>query len=150
MLNHILTAVDGSEASMRAVDLAADLANTYAAKLSLIHVRAHFGGSQVPEELLQYSEIEHIRVTEMDLLRSVSNEILKRAQARAFDLGVKEVTTTGDVGDAAERIVSCSKENAADLIVMGTRGLGTARNLMLGSVSHKVIHLAHCSCATVH
>ncbi len=150
MISHILTPVDGSEASLRAVDLAADLANTYGAKLTLMHVLAHFGSAQIPEELLEYSEIEHVRVTEMDVLRSVSNEILKHAQAKAFDLGVKQVATTDDVGDAAKHIVSYAKEHAADLIVMGTRGLGVAKELMLGSVSHKVIHLAHCPCATVH
>jgi nucleotide-binding universal stress UspA family protein len=52
-------------------------------------------------------------------------------------------------GQAAEVIVERAKEEGADLIVMGRRGLGSARALLMGSVSHRVAHLCQCPCMTV-
>lgn len=55
--------------------------------------------------------------------------------------GIKYVFHIG-VGAAAETIVQYAREKGCDQIVMGTRGMGSAANLLLGSVATKVIHLA--------
>ncbi|HUO45666.1 MAG TPA: universal stress protein [Acidimicrobiia bacterium] len=54
-----------------------------------------------------------------------------------------------DSGDPAATIVRLAKEVGADLIVMGSRGLGSVAGLLLGSVSHKVGHAAPCAVLTV-
>ena len=46
-------------------------------------------------------------------------------------------------------ILDQAAKHKTDLIVMGTRGLTDFGALVLGSVSHKVIHLATCPCMTV-
>lgn len=46
------------------------------------------------------------------------------------------------VGDAAEIICQYAKEKGCDQIFMGTRGMGSVSNLLLGSVATKVIHLS--------
>ena len=48
-------------------------------------------------------------------------------------------------GDPATAILDAADESDSDLIVMGTRGLGTAERWLIGSVSDKVLHHAHCS-----
>jgi nucleotide-binding universal stress UspA family protein len=45
------------------------------------------------------------------------------------------------IGDPAQEITQYAKVHECDEIVMGTRGLGTLRNLILGSVAYKVVHL---------
>ena len=45
------------------------------------------------------------------------------------------------VGHAAEVIAECAKELGCDKVIMGTHGRGTITQLMMGSVSHKAIHL---------
>ena len=52
-------------------------------------------------------------------------------------------------GDPAKEILNIANEEHADIIVMGRRGLGDLAGLLLGSVSHKVAHLAECACLTV-
>ena len=52
-------------------------------------------------------------------------------------------------GDPATSILRAADDEAADIIVMGRRGLGDLAGLLLGSVSHKVTHLASCACLTV-
>jgi nucleotide-binding universal stress UspA family protein len=54
-----------------------------------------------------------------------------------------------DIGDPASTIVRVSEDLEADLIVMGRRGRGDLGGLLLGSVSHKVGHLAACAVMTV-
>ena len=46
-------------------------------------------------------------------------------------------------GDPASEIIKAAKEHKADLIVMGSRGLGQIGGLILGSVSERVLHGAH-------
>ena len=65
-----------------------------------------------------------------------------RGAMQKFDAaGVKYEHHIG-VGEPAETIVSYVRERRCDLIFMGTRGMGSVSNLVLGSVATKVIHLA--------
>ncbi|MFN8188348.1 MAG: universal stress protein [Gaiellales bacterium] len=52
-------------------------------------------------------------------------------------------------GDAAETLVQVAKDEDAGLIVLGTRGLNFAQRALLGSVSTKVVHHAHCDVLVV-
>jgi nucleotide-binding universal stress UspA family protein len=57
-----------------------------------------------------------------------------------------EVDQVAEVGDPARRIVEHADKNGIDMIVIGSHGLGDAAGLLMGSVSHKVTHLAKCPC----
>ena len=52
-------------------------------------------------------------------------------------------------GRPADTIVAAAERDKADMIVMGSRGFSDLKGLLLGSVSHKVSHLAPCTCVTV-
>ena len=52
-------------------------------------------------------------------------------------------------GNPAEEIVKYAQENDVDLIVMGSHGLGYVKGMLVGSVSRKICHLAHCDCYIV-
>jgi nucleotide-binding universal stress UspA family protein len=54
-----------------------------------------------------------------------------------------EYQTRVEYGHTAETIVKVATEENVDLIVMGSRGLTDASALLLGSVSHKVLHAVH-------
>lgn len=47
-------------------------------------------------------------------------------------------------GSPADEIIDAAKELGADMIVIGSRGWGEIRSVLLGSVSERVLHLAHC------
>ena len=46
------------------------------------------------------------------------------------------------VGNVAKTIVEAARDHGAGVIVLGSRGRGDLTALLLGSVAHKVIHLA--------
>jgi nucleotide-binding universal stress UspA family protein len=149
MFTHLLVLVDGSEHAKRAVQAAADLAQRYGAKLTLMHVLSQSGSLAVPEELKAYSELEHIRITERDLIQTAGNEILKNAETLARKNGATKCQIVLKTGDPATCITNHVKKNGVDLVVMGRRGLGDLAGLFLGSVSHKVAQATDCTCLTV-
>jgi len=149
MFKHVLVPVDGSEHAARAIDIASDLAKHYGAKLTLIHVLTRAGGYRVPAELESYAELEHIRITEHDVIETVGREILAKAAARAQANGAADCATLLESGDPTQQIAQAVAEAGVDLIVMGRRGLGDLKGLLLGSVSHKVAQAVDCCCLTV-
>jgi nucleotide-binding universal stress UspA family protein len=171
MLKTILVATDGSEHARRAVELAADLAAKYGAKVILLHVllRGH-----LPEGLLRAAQVEHVaqpgpseprnlvimppeimaRVEKtaqapLDVLEFIGGNIMAGAEAMVRDKGVAKVETAVEQGDPASQILDKAAQSGADLIVMGSRGLGGLAGLLMGSVSQKVSHHAPCTCVTV-
>ena len=69
-------------------------------------------------------------------------------QAAARD-GCTDVQAKAVLGDPAGEILERAAQIGADMIVMGSRGLSDLKGLLVGSVSHKVNHLADCTCITV-
>lgn len=149
MFKHILVAVDGSDHSDRATACAADLAAKCGARLTLLHVMTHAGSNRVPDGLRDLARMEDIQVTEADMLSSVADAILRRAEDISHEHGAATLETAIEEGDPAHAIVEYCKSHDVDLIVLGRRGLGGLAGLLMGSVSHKVAHLADCACMTV-
>jgi nucleotide-binding universal stress UspA family protein len=139
MLKTILVPIDGSDYANRAVDFASDLASKYDAKVVLLHA-ADYPFGRLPEELHQYAVSEHL--VGPDEVGAVVEKMLKSAELRAIDAGVKKTARSSVEGDPAQVILDAATSFHADLIVMGSRGLGELRGLLVGSVSDKVLHHA--------
>lgn len=133
MISEILTAVDGSEHSKAAVAFSSVLASRFGAQLALLHVH---DPAERGSDARGYEEGQ--------------SDVLNKAKAQAEAAGATEVSTIQDHGDAAKRILHHAKNRSADLVVMGSRGLGGIAQLALGSVSHKVFHSSPCSCVMIH
>lgn len=141
----ILVPVDGSEHSQKAIEFAADWAKTHDGQLHLLHVPEPMTGDEV---LVLGGASLTLHATREEL-EEAGHEILKAAVEVAQNAGQKKVETSLVIGDPAHKIIAKAEELGADMIVLGTRGLGEWKSLMLGSVSHKVMQLAQCTCVTV-
>ena len=146
MMNSILVATDASPASNRAVDVAADLAKQYGASLTILYVVRLM---QLPPELRKMAKVEKIAEREADVFQYLAEQVLGSAVQRAEKVGAIKVSKSVGEGDPATVIIKQAKQRKADLIVMGTRGLGKVKEAFLGSVSRKVCNLSQVNCLTV-
>ena len=91
----------------------------------------------------------------------ISNERLERYYAeecedmlapckKGLDVAGVKYTAHTLVGAIAESIVEQAKQSGSDMIYMGTRGMTALSNMVLGSVTTRVLHLAHIPVVLVH
>ena len=141
----ILVGVDGSTAADAATDVAAALARKCSGSLILLHVVAPLPEGRLRNELNEFVRMEHHELTEYEMLQNAGRDIVSKSETRVRESGLNQIESLVEVGDAAERIVNMAGARNVDVIVLGRRGRGTIAQLLLGSVSHKVIQIAKCS-----
>lgn len=134
----LLVPVDGSPYSLKAVEAACDLA-----------------AAKVPSEVILVAVA--LNVYDLgedghyvaDKLKRQADGALVTAKAKAQDLGVtpKALVATGP--SAADEIVRAAKEEKADLVVIGSRGLGAKTSSFLGGTANKVVIHSPCSVLVV-
>ena len=134
----IIVGTDGSEGAERAVSVAAGLVKAIDGTLLLVNV-SQSGLSQE-----QLRTIDWLHITEGDALEGISDRILAKADALARARGAVKVETISSAGDPAEALIKIVKDEHADALVVGRRGLGQLKGLLLGSVSQKLASLAPC------
>ena len=123
---------------MRAVQAAADVAMEEGAELRIAHV------VQVPAiDSWAYEETAHAGTVHAHSLREHADDALsaavRLAKSKHLELKVSTEVLYGDPGQAIADL-----GRTAGLIVVGSRGRGGFTGLLLGSVSHNVIHNAEC------
>ena len=134
----IVVATDGSPNSSRAVVTAAKIAKLMGGRLDILHV------VHIPETAYAMT-----RPVPIDQMEGGARSVGEKALAEALSLVEKEGVPAGSdmrMGiSPAQGIVDFAEAKKADLVVVGARGMGGFRKLLLGSVSNTVLHYAGCS-----
>lgn len=151
MINRILVATDASAASNRALQLAAQFAVQHDAELLIVHViremEIPFEIKEIPE--LEFNKFDAFHDAHEEVMRKIAETILRNAREKAEKAGVKNVQTAIGTGDPAAGILGFAERRNADMIAVGTRGLGKLAGSVLGSVSRKVANNAGTTCLIV-
>ncbi len=127
----VLVAADGSQDAALAARAAVDVSDELGSELHVVHA---------------WQAVPTAR------LKAFARAGFKRLGEERLEEGVKEVEKAKPSvagahlveGGAADAILDLARESGAGLIVIGSRGLGPAGRLALGSVSEAVVHHAHC------
>ncbi len=137
-IKHVLMATDFSEASEHALELAKTFAQTFHAKLHLLHVipdpyaqpwSVEASGSAIPDLLAQWEREAGARLEELKPAGLEANAVVR-------------------VGNPFHEIVEYAKQAGVDLVVIGTHGRGAIGHMLLGSVAEKVVRKAPCPVLT--
>ena len=140
-IKKILVAVDGSKHSIKCVELAAAIAKPTGAQMLLFHVIKPY---RLPDALKRYAKDEHIPTFDADLLRKGADYLLAGARDAARRGGVRDPELEVEEGPIARSIAGRAKSYHADLVVIGSRGMGDLEGMLRGGVSHRVETLAKC------
>jgi len=132
IVNRVLVATDFSECADKAVELACEMAQKFAAELHIVHVIKdalpyHGYDIDCPDDIRQ----------QLDALPGPAWE------------SQLTVTRSVRVGPPPSEIVTDAQEREAALIVVGTHGHSGLKSLFLGSVAERVVRAAECPVLTV-
>jgi nucleotide-binding universal stress UspA family protein len=142
MFHKILVPVDGSPEADQAITQAVDLTECARAKLTLLTVVVL--PSAVSSRWVSPDMVAR-RVTDAELQ---GETILREAVERVpDDVSVSTVVRKGPVGPTLLREIETGHH---DLVVMGSRGRGALRSMLLGSVSHYALHHSRVPVLIVH
>jgi nucleotide-binding universal stress UspA family protein len=133
MYSKILVPIDGSETSIRALDHALKLAKIHGSKINMISVidelKLPFGA-----QFRLWATESHERLIRASL-ESLNNEMVRVKETNPSI----EVDASIHEGDPASTIVRIAEEEGYDLIIMGKKGLNPIEDLVMGSVTRKVV-----------
>ncbi|NYH14160.1 universal stress protein [Paraburkholderia bryophila] len=140
MYANILVAVDGSEASKRALDEAIRMTKLARARLTAVYVIDQSGAFTYAGACDPHLLTDAAR----QVGRSLLNDALMKMQALGVSGDSEILETQGIAEDIASCIARCVERRGADLVVMGTHGRRGMRRMVLGSVAERFVR--HSSC----
>ena len=132
MIKNVLVPVDGSEGADRAIEQAIMIAKMCDAKINFLYVA----------NINQLAINAVLSDAILDSVTKAGNVILERAMEMVPEGILKE--SFSDTGAPAVVVLDFAETNDIDLIVMGSRGLGVVKGVLLGSVSQYVVEQSKC------
>jgi nucleotide-binding universal stress UspA family protein len=140
----VLLPVDGSKSSTRATKKLVKTLGWYKEQPTVELLTVHLPVPRFPNMRVVVSNemLERYYAEECKKMLAPSRKVLDAAGAK--------YTVHTLVGSIAESIVEHAKQSGSDMIYMGTRGMTALSNMVLGSVTTRVLHLAHIPVVLIH
>lgn len=136
-IKRILVPVDGSETAEKAIDEAIAIAQIYGSEIHILYV------ANINQLAINACLSDAI----LEAVNKAGNEILEKAASKVPEN--INVITTSETGSPSVTITDFADEIKADLVVIGSRGLGLVKGVLLGSVSQYVVEHAPCPALVV-
>lgn len=135
----VVVGVDGSEVAQRALEWAAEEARVRGARLEVVHTWQipYAGGYPYALGAPDLDQLEQAARAGLD-------RILDRFDESGLAQPAERIVTSGDPA-----AVLLDVGQGADLVVLGSRGVGGFKGLLLGSTAHHVVHHATCPVVVV-
>jgi len=134
----VLLATDGSEDAALAARAAADISKETDSELHVVHVLPqfpHYAYPGVTPDIYSYV---------LDKTFREARNLLDERVERIKDSGARVIDTHVRRGPAADEVLDLAENLEAGLIVVGSRGLGSVKRLVVGSVSEAIVHGTLC------
>jgi nucleotide-binding universal stress UspA family protein len=146
VFSKILVCCDGSAKSLQAAETAAEIARKFGSEVVLLSV---YDPSRVPSATMGIPGGPLETVEDVGLYAAETHSAVEHDTGGVFQMAGVPYRTRRELGHPVDRIISSAEDEHADLIVMGSRGIGGFERLLLGSVSEGVLRHAHCPVLSV-
>ena len=141
----IVVGTDGSESALKAVEQTAEIAGARSARL-LVVCDHPLTAKELSILAASVGPTSTYQVAGTD----AAEQALEAARQHAVDAGASDVTATLVKGDPGQALLTTAREQNANLIVVGNRGINTLSGRLLGSVPSDVSQRASCDVLIVH
>lgn len=136
MIEHIMVPYDQSEPANRAIDFAIDLAKKYHAKISVVACIV----PQIPMDPTFEQSYEET----LELMRKNAANAVLKLELKIDESKIPVKTRVLEGISITDALLSYAESNKVDLIIMGSRGLGGFKKLLLGSVASGLSQHSKC------
>lgn len=141
-MKKVLIALDYCTTAQTVVDMGFSFSKAMGAEVTLLHViedSTYYSILEYPpiKDLMGFKDTEVAQLLEREPKKAMELFLEKTKQY----LGDASIKTILKEGDFAESIIDCAKELHADIIVIGSHGRNWLKNIAIGSVTEKVLHL---------
>lgn len=139
---NVLVALDYDPTAQKVAESGYEMAKAMNADVTLLHVMSDpvyysSTGYSPIMGFVGYMDMGPLDLDSLDILKKVSDEFLDKVKNH---LGDKEIKSIVEEGDFAEIILKVAGEIHADIIVMGSHSRKWLENILMGSVTEKVLH----------
>lgn len=135
MYKRLLLATDGSAHAARAAEAAIGLMKKLPeAEMTIIHVS---------DEAPSRSELMQAGLNMQSVLEADAHKAIAETERQFSQAGVPYSLKVA-FGNPADVIVEWSQKDQTDMVIIGSRGLNAVSEVIMGSVSRKVLHHANC------
>lgn len=129
-MKKILVAIDGSEQAIHAARMALEIASKTGGEVTLVHV--------IPNLMISGEVPFAAGILAEDVMKN--GELLLEQTAK--ELGSPNLRRVCLNGTPAERLTDLAEAEAADLIVVGSKGRGAVSRMLIGSTTDRLIHIS--------
>jgi nucleotide-binding universal stress UspA family protein len=137
----VLLATDGSPESVRAARMATELSNKLGSEMHLVYVEPMPDVYGLPERVLYAPDTQNY----LEEVKHHAQERIDEEAAKIRDYGGEVAAIHPKIGRPDAEIVQLAEELDAGLVVVGSRGFGPFKRILLGSVSESVVRHANTS-----
>lgn len=144
MFDKIIVAIDKAEITNKLLDATIEIARNKHTEVTLVNVSQEYvsnGMTYLPENFLE-EILNEMEKESLEQLLQAKSKLEKSAGIHPETVHLK--------GDPAHEILKYASDTEQQLIIIGSRGLSGIKEMMLGSVSHKVSQLSKCPVLIVH
>jgi nucleotide-binding universal stress UspA family protein len=141
-MKNILIALDYAPNAQKVAELGFSLNENNNASITLLHVVTNpaYYGSTVYDPIMGFGGYTNLDLMAPDILNDLKNTSQQFLDTFKQHLGDASINTIVREGEVAETILAVAKEQQADIIVMGSHSKRWLENILLGSITEKVLH----------
>lgn len=141
-MKKILIAMDYNPTAQKVAEGGFSLAKSMNAEVTLLHVITDpvFYATSGYSPIMGFNGFTDVSPMVLDSIEGLKNAALQYLEKSKQHLGDKTIQTMVKEGDFAETIMDTAKEIHADIIVLGSHSQKWLENIVMGSVTEKILH----------